>query len=304
MTPRVREILSWYNASSPSIAVKLAQILNHGQMGGTGKLFFADFSCGIERGPAEAFAKNPNSYDPAYLMKTAMQQKLSAVIAPLGILELVMRDFAGEIPFLLKLDHTVQLNSFKSHYQSSQLRAAVRLGCQGVVHTLPVGGVDFADSVSKLSRNIEKASSWGLVSMVSVCRAGHVEDEKKRENLPVDQATQAAHLAVQAGAHIIEIPALDLPVVSLREWYLKKQIPVEKVSQRVELVLQACMGKQRIVLNRFSNYWDEGEKDQRVKTWSSAGSFGINLGQHFYQNLTDETQVELNTYRQHLLGVE
>ena len=38
MTPRVREILSWYGADSTGTLTNLARLLNHGRLAGTGKL--------------------------------------------------------------------------------------------------------------------------------------------------------------------------------------------------------------------------------------------------------------------------
>ena len=38
MTPRIREILSWYGADNPGTLSNLARLLNHGRLGGSGKL--------------------------------------------------------------------------------------------------------------------------------------------------------------------------------------------------------------------------------------------------------------------------
>jgi glucose-6-phosphate isomerase len=38
MSKRVKEILSWYSSDSPGTLANLARMLNHGRLGGTGKL--------------------------------------------------------------------------------------------------------------------------------------------------------------------------------------------------------------------------------------------------------------------------
>ena len=38
MTPRVREILSWYGADNPGVLTNLARMMNHGRLKGTGKM--------------------------------------------------------------------------------------------------------------------------------------------------------------------------------------------------------------------------------------------------------------------------
>jgi len=38
MTERVREILGWYASDNPGTRTNLARLLNHGKLGGSGKL--------------------------------------------------------------------------------------------------------------------------------------------------------------------------------------------------------------------------------------------------------------------------
>ena len=38
MNDRVREILSWYANENPGVRTNLARMLNHGRLGGTGKM--------------------------------------------------------------------------------------------------------------------------------------------------------------------------------------------------------------------------------------------------------------------------
>ena len=59
MTPRIREILSWYGADSAGTLTNLARLLNHGRLAGTGKLVILPVDQGFEHGPARSFAQNP-----------------------------------------------------------------------------------------------------------------------------------------------------------------------------------------------------------------------------------------------------
>ena len=38
MNDRIREILSWYTSENPGVRTNLARMLNHGRLGGTGKM--------------------------------------------------------------------------------------------------------------------------------------------------------------------------------------------------------------------------------------------------------------------------
>ncbi|MEO8207069.1 MAG: fructose-bisphosphate aldolase, partial [Chthoniobacterales bacterium] len=66
MTPKVKEILSWYGASNPGTLTNLARMLNHGKLGGTGKMVILPVDQGFEHGPARSFAMNPAAYNPYY----------------------------------------------------------------------------------------------------------------------------------------------------------------------------------------------------------------------------------------------
>src|SRR6202046_3181986 len=113
MTPRVQEILSWYGADNPGTLTNLARLLNHGRLGGTGKLVILPVDQGFEHGPARSFAPNPPAYDPRYHFELAIEAGCNAYAAPLGFLEAAARDYAGEIPLILKLNNSDSLSAEK-----------------------------------------------------------------------------------------------------------------------------------------------------------------------------------------------
>src|ERR1700733_316270 len=110
MTPRVKEILSWYGADSPGTKTSLARILGHGRLGGTGKLVILPVDQGFEHGPARSFAPNPPAYDPHYHFQLALEAGLSAYAAPLGMIEAGAESAAGQLPLILKLNSANSLS--------------------------------------------------------------------------------------------------------------------------------------------------------------------------------------------------
>jgi DhnA family fructose-bisphosphate aldolase class Ia len=105
---RVREILSWYGSDNPGTLTNLARMLNHGRLAGSGKMVILPVDQGFEHGPARSFAPNPPAYDPHYHYKLAIKSGCNAYAAPLVFLEAGARDFAGEVPLILKVnDHDV-----------------------------------------------------------------------------------------------------------------------------------------------------------------------------------------------------
>src|SRR5579871_2898811 len=105
MSDRVREILSWYAGENPGVLTNLARMLNHGRIGGSGKMVILPVDQGFEHGPARSFAPNPAGYDPRYHYQLAIDAGCNAYAAPLGFLEMGAAEFAGEIPLILKLNN-------------------------------------------------------------------------------------------------------------------------------------------------------------------------------------------------------
>ena len=56
MTEQVKKILSFYQAENLGVRTNLARILNHGALGGTGKMVILHVDQGFEHGPARSFA--------------------------------------------------------------------------------------------------------------------------------------------------------------------------------------------------------------------------------------------------------
>src|SRR5881275_262155 len=109
MTERVREILSWYGSDNPGTLTNLARLLNHGKLGGTGKLVILPVDQGFEHGPARSFAPNPPAYDPHYHWQLAIEAGLSAFAAPLGFIEGGASTYAGQVPTILKVNNANSL---------------------------------------------------------------------------------------------------------------------------------------------------------------------------------------------------
>jgi class I fructose-bisphosphate aldolase len=93
---RTDEILSWYGADNPGTLTNLSRLLNHGKLGGTGKLIILPVDQGFEHGPARSFAPNPPGYDPEYHVQLAIDGGLNAYAAPLGFIEAVARKYAAD----------------------------------------------------------------------------------------------------------------------------------------------------------------------------------------------------------------
>ncbi|HZF75477.1 MAG TPA: fructose-bisphosphate aldolase, partial [Acetobacteraceae bacterium] len=139
LTPRVKEILSWYESDNPGTKANLARILMEGRLGGTGNMVILPVDQGFEHGPARSFAPNPAAYDPRYHFELAIEAGLNAYAAPLGPLEAAAATYAGAIPTILKVNSSNSLSTTKDQAVTGSVSDALRLGCSAIGFTIYPG---------------------------------------------------------------------------------------------------------------------------------------------------------------------
>ncbi|NEQ27725.1 MAG: class I fructose-bisphosphate aldolase, partial [Microcoleus sp. SIO2G3] len=197
---RVQEILKWYGSDNPGTLTNLSRLLNHGRLAGTGKLVILPVDQGFEHGQARSFASNPSAYDPHYHFELAIEAGCNAYAAPLGFIEAGARDFAGEIPLILKVnDHDLLQNEPDPNQAlTSSVADALRLGCVGIGFTIYPGSMHRLEMYQQIRAYAEEAKRNGLVVIIwSYPRGGGIS---KQGETAIDVTSYAAHIAAQLGA--------------------------------------------------------------------------------------------------------
>jgi len=168
MTPRVKEILSWYGADNVGTLTNLARLLNHGRLAGTGKLIILPVDQGFEHGPARSFAPNPPAYNPLYHFELAIEAGCNGYAAPLGFLEAGAREFAGEIPLILKANDSDVLRDESDPNQAltASVADALRLGCVAIGFTIYPGSAHQMEMYGQLRAYAEEAKRNGLAVVI------------------------------------------------------------------------------------------------------------------------------------------
>ncbi len=283
MQDRVREILSWYGSDNPGTLTNLARLLNHGALGGTGKLVILPVDQGVEHGPGRSFAPNPPAYDPRYHFELAIAAGLSAYAAPLGFLEAGGRDFAGDLPLILKLNNRENLHSDADPTQSltGSINAALRLGCVGIGYTIYPGSARRQEMYEKLQVLAEEAKRCGLVVVVWSYPRG--TDLSKDGETGLDVTAYAAQIAAQLGAHIIKVkpPTAHIEQSEARTAY--SGVPASTLAERVSHVVQAAFNGRRVVI--FSGGPAKGEAEilEEIAGIRAGGGFGSIIGRNAFQ---------------------
>lgn len=285
MTERVREILSWYRGENPGVLTNLARLLNHGRLGGTGKLVILPVDQGFEHGPARSFAPNPAGYDPRYHFELAIEAGCNAYAAPLGFLEAGAAEFAGEVPLILKLNNSDSLYTGTDPCPAvtGSVADALRLGCVGIGFTIYPGSAARNEMYGQLRELAAEAKRNGLAVVVWSYPRG--SGLSKQGETAVDVVAYAAQIAAQLGAHLIKVkpPTAHVEQEAARKVYEKQRIPIETLADRVRHVVQSAFHGRRIVIFSGGEAKETSAILDEIRAIRDGGGFGSIIGRNSFQ---------------------
>jgi class I fructose-bisphosphate aldolase len=291
MTPRVREILSWYGGENPGVLTNLARLLNHGRLGGSGKMVILPVDQGFEHGPARSFAKNPDGYDPSYHFNLAIESGCNAYAAPLGFIEACARDYAGEIPLILKINNSDTLYGSSDGPISaltSSVEDALRLGCAGIGFTIYPGSENRKNMYEEIASASRQAKRAGLAVVIWSYARG--KNLSKEGETAIDVIAYAAQIAAQLGANIIKVkpPSAHIEQAEAKKVFEAQSIRIDSLEDRTRHVIESSFNGRRIVI--FSGGAAKGTEDviAEVQGLARGGSFGSIMGRNAFQRPKQE----------------
>jgi len=285
MQDRVREILSWYASDNPGTRSNIARLLNHGRLGGTGRLVILPVDQGFEHGPARSFAPNPAGYDPRYHFDLALAAGCNAYAAPLGFIEAGAADFAGEIPLILKLNNSDSLTGGSDPCPAitGSVAEALRLGCSAVGFTIYPASTARNTMYQEIKEITEEAKRKGLAVVVWSYPRG--SGLSKEGETAIDVVAYAAQIACQLGAHIVKVkpPTAHIEQAAAKKVYEKERIPVGTLAERVRHVVQSAFDGRRIVIFSGGEAKETGAIFDEVRAIRDGGGFGSIIGRNSFQ---------------------
>jgi fructose-bisphosphate aldolase, class I len=285
MTGDVRKILDCYRGENLGVLTNLARMLNHGRLGGTGRMIILPVDQGFEHGPARSFAPNPPAYDPAYHFQLAIDAGLNAYASLLGFIEAAAAEFAGEIPLILKLNSHDLLHEEIDPLgaQTASVADALRLGCAAIGFTIYPGSEDQYKMMEQIKELAEEAKSVGLaVVMWSYPRGGKLY---KPGETALDVCAYAAHMAALLGAHVIKVkpPTAVLWQPEAKAAYEKAQVDTSTLAARIKHVVQATFNGRRIVIFSGGEAKDLESLYAEIRNLRDGGAFGSIIGRNTFQ---------------------
>jgi class I fructose-bisphosphate aldolase len=294
---RVKEILSHYESDNPGTKTNLARILGHGRLGGTGKMIILPVDQGMEHGPARSFAKNPAGYDPHYHWQMAIDAGLNAFATTLGMMEAGAATFAGQIPTILKVNHSNSLSRL-THDADQAVTAtvddALRLGCSAIGFTIYPGSDNVFNQMEEFRELAADAKRAGLAVVAwSYARGGNIS---KTGETALDIISYAAHMVATLGAHIVKVklPTDALELEPAKKVYEEQKILRATLTQRVEDVVNACYGGKRLVVFSGGEAKDLKGLYDEARAIRDGGGNGSIIGRNCFQRPRDEALAMLD----------
>jgi len=191
---------------TPAVLRNMQQIFNTGRLGGSGYLSVLPVDQGIEHSAGASFAPNPAYFDPANIVKLAVEGGCNAVASTLGVLGAVSRKYAHRIPFIVKINHN-ELLSYPNIYDQTLfagVEQAFDMGAVAVGATIYFGSEESRRQIMEISEAFQRAHELGMVTILWCYLRNSAFKADKDYHVSADMTGQANHLGVTLEADIIK----------------------------------------------------------------------------------------------------
>jgi class I fructose-bisphosphate aldolase len=198
----------WGISDRPAKVLRSMQTLfDNGRLAGTGYLSILPVDQGIEHSAGASFAPNPQYFDPANIVKLAIEGGCNAVASTFGVLGTVGRKYAHKIPFIVKINHNELLtlpNKF-DQVLFGTVREAHNLGAVAVGATIYFGSDESTRQITEISEAFAEAHELGMACILwCYLRNSKFKTAEGDMHASADLTSQANHLGVTIQADIIK----------------------------------------------------------------------------------------------------
>jgi class I fructose-bisphosphate aldolase len=191
----------------PTVLRNLGSLYGTGRLAGTGYLSILPVDQGIEHSAGASFAPNPAYFDPANIVKLAIEGGCNAVATTFGVLGAVSRAYAHRIPFIVKLNHN-ELLTYPNKFDQimfGTVREAWNLGAVGVGATIYFGSDESTRQIQEVSKAFTEAHDLGLFTVLwCYLRNNALKKDGVDYSVAADLTGQANHMGVTIEADIIK----------------------------------------------------------------------------------------------------
>ena len=263
----------------------------HGPGNGTG--LFLPIDQGLEHGPRDFFA-NPESANPEFQLKLAVDGNYSGIVFQIGIAQKYMNKWAGKIPLIVKLNGKTEIPSDAESYSSclASVEDAVALGADAVGYTLYVGSPAQDRDFAQWETVRRDAERLGMPTIIWAYPRGEAVEAKggKESVWAIDYA---ARVAAEVGADVVKVnfPTLSPSPGSPKPYDTQKFSPEEGVARVI-----ASAGKTLVLISGGEKEPDQ-ELLEKARLSFEAGAAGLIFGRNTWQRPYDEALTLMHKLR-------
>jgi fructose-bisphosphate aldolase, class I len=265
--------------------VRLHRLLYEHGIGG-GRLMILPIDQGIEHGPLNFFS-NPDSKFPIFQYELARRGGFSAIALHYGLASKYLRDYAGEIPLILKINGKTNIPDDEMAFSAltATVEDAVRLGADAIGYTLFTGSPRQDEDFLQLTEVRQDCERFGMPLIVwSYPRGSAINVKGGRDSFyAVDYA---ARLAEELGADIVKVnfPKID-PEKDKTAPAPYNTLSVTENDAFKQVVQSA--GRSLVLVSGGTKMSDE-DLLVKVRACMEAGATGLIFGRNMWQRPMDQ----------------
>src|SRR5512136_799042 len=273
--------------SSLSVAhgkrVRLFRLL-YGHGPGHGTLMVLPLDQGLEHGPTDFFP-NPAALDTDFQFRLAVEGRFSAIALGVGLAEKYMRDYAGRIPLILKLNGKTNIadDAEATSPAFATVEDAVRLGADAVGYTVYVGSPRQDVEIREYGKVRQDCERLGMPLVVWAYPRGRGIDAKGGKGTLFAQ-DYAARVAEELGADVVKLhePAPE-PAASPEPYRSLR----EDAASRLRRVVRSA-GKVMVLFSGGVKQDDDDAVLRKVKLYMECGATGVMFGRNMWLRPLDQ----------------
>jgi class I fructose-bisphosphate aldolase len=259
---------------------KRARLFNllyaHGPANGT--LIVLPLDQGLEHGPSDFFP-NAAALDTDFQFRLALEGRFSAIALGVGLAEKYLRDYAGRVPLILKLNGKTNIPDDAEAVSPAfaSVEDAVRLGADAVGYTVYVGSPRQDVEIREYGKVRQECERFGMPLVVWAYPRGRGIEAKGGKGTLFAQ-DYAARVAEELGADAVKLhePAPEAgaspePYRSLRE----------DAAARLRRVVRSA-GKVMVLFSGGVKQDDDAAVLQKVSLYMECGAAGVMFGRNMW----------------------
>ncbi|MFM7469669.1 MAG: class I fructose-bisphosphate aldolase [Vampirovibrionales bacterium] len=260
--------------------------LMYGHGPGNGSIMVLPIDQGLEHGPINWF-ENEAAANPNYQLEIAKRGNYSAIAFHYGLADKYLRNFAGEVPLILKLNGKTNVPSDAEALSPlvSTVEDACRLGASAIGYTLYVGSPNQVADIKQFQEVRRECDRLGMPIVMWAYPRGRDIEAKGGKDCPY-AIEYAARVACEVGADVVKVnfPNVDAPEQGKSpKPFNEKRFEFQESCERIV----RSAGQTLLIWSGGSKIADDALL-HNVRTGVAAGGVGTIFGRNIWMRSMDD----------------